>query len=170
MPSHFDGDRCRIGRYSGRGALFVYLLTMVLRRRIEDIRRDDREHARAERRARARPQDQSVTHGPLEAAVGKETAERIRGALAEALEELTSREHFALVLKYRDDVSQKDIATVLDIGAPRVSRLLSQAVSKLAKALRHRIGDTPEDDKRTWALVCGAVMTELEGRDVEGVS
>ncbi len=170
MPSHYDGDRLRIGRYTGRGALFVYLLTLVLRRRIDDVRRDHREHARAERSVRARPGEQTVTHGPLEAAVGKETAERIRQALSESLEALTSREHFALVLKYRDGVAQKDIATILDVGAPRVSRLLEQAVSKLAKGLRRRMQERPEDDAGMWALVCDAVKTELEEQRVEGES
>jgi hypothetical protein len=56
---------------------------------------------------------------------------------------LTPKERLTLVLKHRDARPQREIARLLAVGEPRVSRLLAAAVARLRDAMA-RLGSAPE--------------------------
>ena len=158
LPRPEGLDERRIGAYSGRGPLFSFLATLVLRRRADAIDAAQRTRRREARRVRGAADQVDTTH-VLERAMGGELADVTRRALREALAALTPREHLVLVLKHRDGHSQREIARVLGVGAPRVSRLVDAGHRKVAVLLRERLGDidTPEG----WQSACEAVRREL---------
>ena len=161
LPATVPGDARQIGRYSGRGALYSYLATLVLRRGADEVGSAVRRRLRIKRKSDAQAPQASHVDDGLIAAVGHETAERIRNALRDGMQACTSREHLVLVLKYRDGRPQTEIAELLKVGAPRVSRLVDQALRKVGDALRRELDGDPNNTSASWALVCDAVRREL---------
>ncbi len=161
LPATLPEDERRIGRYSGRGALYSYLATLVLRRGADEVGSAVRRRLRAHRKGKTDARRTSHDDDGLAATVGIETAERIRNALRDGMQACTPREHLVLVLKYRDGRPQTEIAELLRVGTPRVSRLVDQAQRKVGDALRRELDTDPSDVAGTWALVCDAVRREL---------
>lgn len=61
--------------------------------------------------------------------------QRLRQALAQAIQALPERERFAMSMYYEHDCSLKEIAAVLGVTDSRVCQLHRQAVGRLRKAL-----------------------------------
>lgn len=59
----------------------------------------------------------------------------LRRALAEAIKQLPDREQLLLSLQFEQDLTQKEIAAVLDVTEGRVSQIRSQAVVRIRAAL-----------------------------------
>lgn len=128
----------RIGTYDGRGSLRSWLATILWRRLADRWRTRHRE----EPLEVAERMPQHADDDPAEGAAHAESARRLGLALEDAWTHLTDRELHALVLKYRHQVPQKDIARILGVGAPRVSRILRSATNRLREALGG-LRDTP---------------------------
>ena len=62
----------------------------------------------------------------------------VRSILSTHLMDATTRELEAIVLKYRHQLPQTEIARHLRVGAPRVTRLLQSATKRLREALESR--------------------------------
>ena len=67
-----------------------------------------------------------------------ETAELSR-ILAEILEQLSEKERLVVALYYYEELTQKEIADVLDLSEGRVSQLHSQALIKLKSKVQNRL-------------------------------
>lgn len=59
----------------------------------------------------------------------------LRRALVDAIKQLPEREQLLLSLQFEQDLTQKEIAAVLDISEGRVSQIRSQAVVRIRAAL-----------------------------------
>jgi RNA polymerase sigma-70 factor (ECF subfamily) len=70
-------------------------------------------------------------HGPAEAAMAKELADRLRQALVQ----LPGRESEVFCLRYFEDLSYQQIAEILDIQAGAVAAALHKARAKLEAQL-----------------------------------
>jgi len=127
------GAKTRLGRYDGSASLFTWLAVICLRRLA------DRRRAAAARPvpaghlldspAPARGSD------PSRRASETEQTARFRAVLASAWEGLTSQERLVLLWKHRDGLPQTQIADLLGVGPPRVSRLVNRGVEKLRNAV-----------------------------------
>lgn len=66
---------------------------------------------------------------------GKLVSGGLRHALVEAIKQLPEREQLLLSLQFEQDLTQKEIAAVLDVSEGRVSQIRSQAVVRIRAAL-----------------------------------
>ena len=84
--------------------------------------------------------EQSLTYDHGTAEGGEPFAAVFKGELtqkvARCIEELTEREQLVLSLYYREELTMKETAEVMDITEGRVSQLHQQALEKLRKRLR----------------------------------
>ena len=133
-PPPRGGARTRIGTYDGRGSLKSWLSTVAWRRLIDTWRA---------RRGSQDVQDDTVVGGgrrfdPALHVSREETARLIGQGLEEAWSEMTSRELQAVVLKYRHHLPQTEIARILRVGPPRVSRMLQSATMRMREAIVRR--------------------------------
>jgi hypothetical protein len=90
---------------------------------------------------------------------------RLQRALADALGTCTVGERSALLLTHREGWSGRDVARLLGVGPPRVSRLLAQATAKVRGALvpaLKAVGGVAADAD-TWTALRDAVGRCLSG-------
>lgn len=66
---------------------------------------------------------------------GKLVSGGLRRALVNAIKQLPEREQLLLSLQFEQDLTQKEIAAVLDVSEGRVSQIRSQAVVRIRAAL-----------------------------------
>jgi RNA polymerase sigma factor (sigma-70 family) len=158
VPRASGRRRTGLGAYAGAGSLLAWL-TVVLRRRMSDERRDvasdrrtasgrqDREHARKPHR-RGNPSEEM---DPVVIAVDGETCTRFGEALRRGIGALTNREREALAWRFRQGLSQTEVARRMRVGEPRVSRLLDRGVSRLRAAVKTAFpGERWEELDRLW--------------------
>lgn len=135
LPPKRGHGRTRLWAYTGRGSLFSYLATLLLRRRADVARQRQRRRAHAAPVEIAAAGIAQAGSDPLHALLGREAARHIHDAVGEALAACTPREHLVLVLKYGDGLGQKQIARLIGVGAPRVSRLAARATERVRVAV-----------------------------------
>jgi RNA polymerase sigma factor (sigma-70 family) len=156
-PAPRGRARTRLGTYDGSGSLFAWLAVMLKRRLADRLR------AR-----RMLPLDggagaSAAAHDPVDpasdpgaAAAARELSEALASGLESAWRRLTPREALVLRYKFREELPQHAIATLLGVGEPRVSRLVQAAVDKMRDGMREAV---PEAFDR--ALAAGAAWEEL---------
>jgi len=156
--------RTRIGTYDGSGSLFSWLAVIALRTM-------NRRRREADARQREfTPSDVATRRdAPATPLLSEEAAQRFQAALAEAWATLTARERLAVLLRHRDGLSGREIARLMGIGEPRVSRLLEAGLARLRDAVRRRMPDTPPGtstpDSAMWQAlgeVLGRHLATLE--------
>ncbi|MGE0192698.1 MAG: RNA polymerase sigma factor [Planctomycetota bacterium] len=150
----------RLGTYDGRGALFSWLATVAWRALADTWR--------ARQGQGGAPEDGpgDGQHDPGSQVGADEIDRQLGGALEEAWGGLTLRELEAVVLKYRHHLPQNQIARVLGVGSPRVTRLLQSATQRLRGALEARFELRPHEVGESHALR-HAVARLLERASVE---
>ena len=161
LPPHHKRWNTALGSYSGRGSLFSFLATFVWRRHVDRLRIASRQ-----RSAVASVTDEPPAQrrdDPIARALDHDTAQQVRAAVAAGLDACTARERLTLVLKFRDGLPQREIATCLGVGPPRVSRLVEQGLRKLRGAMQAAL---ERDAPGTWAHAVEAVRQELAIQDV----
>jgi len=84
---------------------------------------------------------------PPDAVVHSETGERVSAALENALLDLSAREFLLVAAKFRDGLSQREIAGQLDISEQRVSVLMTRALDRIREAVRR---DVPDETAAQW--------------------
>ncbi len=109
---------------------------MIVGRRLADRRRAADRPATGEEPAAP----ERLAPDPAAAAVEAETGLRFEEAFRGAWSALTEREALVLLFKFRDGLPQTEIARVLGVGEPRVSRMISGASEKIRMAVLRRIG------------------------------
>jgi DNA-directed RNA polymerase specialized sigma24 family protein len=147
VPPPRAAARTLLGTYDGSGSLFGWLAAILSRRAYGKTK---------ERRAAAIPLSGAADDStldvavpdrrgdgadPVDALLGSERASRFATALSSAWGDCTPNERFVLVAKFRGGVEQTAIATMLGVGAPRVTRLVQQVVGKLREAVDRVLGD-----------------------------
>jgi RNA polymerase sigma factor (sigma-70 family) len=146
--------RTRLGRYDGSSSLLSWL-TVICLRRLVDLRR-----ARAVRPAAVGAVPDRAALGrradPSRRAAEAEEVKRFRTLLASAWGELSRQESLALLWKHRDGLRQTQIAALLGVGPPRVSRIVKRAIDKL----RERVGNGDSDS--SWPTLLRAVEKHME--------
>jgi RNA polymerase sigma factor (sigma-70 family) len=154
-PPPGGGARTRLGTFDGAGSLTGWLAVIVQRRLTDRRRAADRDPAAMDDAA-----GDSVTgepsDDPVVRAVGAETGREFAEALDEAWRCVTPREALVVLLRHRDGLPQTEIARLLGIGEPRVSRMLSSAAEKLRSVVVRRVGSDPASGHE-WAAIERAV-------------
>lgn len=147
LPGHLfevpvDGEGAgipRIGSYRGDSALFTWLVVVALRFQ----RRRNGATARETDLREPETVPEPGAASPAEQVLLRERAKRFQKSIAAAWGTLTRREALAILLKYRDGLPQKEIAGLLGVGEPRVSRLLDSGMARIRREVQHRMRETP---------------------------
>ncbi len=150
--------RTRIGTYDGSGSLFSWLAVIALRG--VNQRRGGAERTR--RVDAPVSQVATVRTAPGRGVIAEETARRFQSALAAAWTALTPRERLAVLLRHRDGLAGKEVARLMGVGEPRVSRLLEAGLSRLKEAL-HRLMPSAMSapDSVVWNAMAGVLAQHL---------
>lgn len=127
------GQELLLATYDGTGSLFGWLATILVRRLWRAARATRRRARTLDAEGVALPSEPRL--GPGATAATREWEARVRSALESVLERLTPRERCVLVMTHADGRSGRDIARILRVGPPRVSRLLQQATTKVREGL-----------------------------------
>jgi RNA polymerase sigma factor (sigma-70 family) len=159
-PPRRGGEATGLGTYDGSVRLFSWLAVILLRR-LADVRRARRElpvdpaMLSDGQGGHGSGRPGAVEEDPLRQALDAESARRLDGAFQEALSRLSPRATLAILCKYRDGLQQTQIARLLGIGEPRVSRLLSEALRQIRAAVLRRFPDSADvaSDRTRRALV-----------------
>lgn len=77
----------------------------------------------------------SSTAGTDSGPFGQMVSSRLRQALADAIRQLPEREQLLLSLQFEQDLTQKEIASVLNVTEGRISQIRSQAIIRIRAAL-----------------------------------
>jgi len=136
-PPAGGGSRTRLGTWDGSGPLGAWLLAVLKNRFLDALRSTDGEARRRESVGRAAGPGAAERAVDDPARVYLEAEERFafENRLKDAWETLSPTEMLALTLKFRDGRSQVEIAGLLGVGEPRVSRLVASATRKLRERL-----------------------------------
>src|SRR5262249_53197891 len=128
--------------YDGSGSLAGWLSVILQRRLVDGARSLAAASAAAES---ARDRGPVAPPTPLDHAIDQEAAARLDVMVREIRADLAPREILVLVLKFRDGLAQKRIATILGLSETRVSRTLTGAMDRIRAGLRDRIGREARD-------------------------
>jgi RNA polymerase sigma factor (sigma-70 family) len=160
LPAESKGSRTRLGRYQGTGSLLAWLTAILLRRLGQTFH--------AARRASELTSGSAVSMvdpDPHRQAVNAESTRQIEKAFSAAWLVLSRHEALAVVCKYREGMEQKTIARILNVGEPRVSRIVASAVSKLREAVTRSFRDLPPmpglDEPSHWAALREGIENSL---------
>lgn len=174
-----DGrGRTQLSGYLGAGSLAGWLSVIAFRRVV------DRARARKPTLRLSLPDDGEERERPIEAlatsasdparmTLDDEMLGRMRREFDAACRLLTPKESLALHYRYARDMKLDGIARILDVGIPRVSRILESAVERLKKALHASLGEGPRrswpESESFWTALRGAlrdyVATPAPGPD-----
>lgn len=152
--------RCVIGTYNAAGSLFGWL-AVILVRRIAGAARKRRPLALDPERDRDVLEDagRAATRDPMAGVLDAESARELRACLERGWKSLTQREQLALLLKYHTGLKQRRVAQLLGVGEPRVSRLVSQALSKVGAATESwRLRETSGSGSTRWGALRDAAQ------------
>ncbi len=157
-----DPDRTRIGTYDGSGLLISWLSIFALR----TVNGRRRPRGGAIGRTVEVPIDATTWQGAAPTrALGGEAVARFQSAIAGVWTTLTARERLAFLLKHRDHLSGREIARVLSVGEPRVSRILSSGLEKIRTAVSRGLPGTPPGsrtpNRETWMALTDALERHL---------
>ncbi len=155
-PPEDGSARTRLGTFDGSGSLSGWLAVIVARRVVDVLRAGARAQETLDPDTAARSAED-----PVAAAIGSEAARRFGEAVDEAWRSLTPRESLALLLLHRDGLSQSQIARTMDVGEPRVSRIVAAATEKLRAAVARRLAPGAADDAATWVALRAALAKSL---------
>lgn len=165
LPPPRGRARTLIGTYGGAGSLFGWLSVILVRRFAGEARRKkpDSLDQRPDDEQDVAPAGRSAPEDPSQAAQDDESRRRIREAIRRGFAACTPKEQLALVLKFRDGLPQRRMAALLEVGEPRVSRLVKQALTKLGTAARAHL---PEGlDPSAYAAAADSVGETLASLD-----
>jgi DNA-directed RNA polymerase specialized sigma24 family protein len=134
QPPRHGRSRTRLGGYRGVSSLTTFLATAALALRTSE----QRVRRLASLNDRPPGMDPEVISDapPIPSRLeDAEAAAQLKATLPAAWARLTRQESLALLFQCRDALPQKTIATLLGVGAPRVSRILDRAHARLRAAL-----------------------------------
>ena len=169
QPPPQGGARTRLGTYDGSGSLSAWLAVIVKRRIIDSFREqktvstDNGSFELSSNITESYPTGTSPN--PAILFISKEAGGIFKEVLQESWIKLTSREALVIILKYRENLPQKEIARLLKVGEPRLSRILKKAVEKIREAV-HRgfhqhFPDNKWDTNQLWNALKAAVEDHL---------
>lgn len=141
QPSANGRHRTLIGSYDGSGTLHGWLTRVVDRRLVDRVRKRSPD-ALPEFDARA-----SSGCAPSDQVIHAETGDRVAAAFQKSLLALSPRDFELLRLKYRDGVSQAEIASKLEVTPARISYLVKRVVGQLRISVLQEI---PDETAGTW--------------------
>ncbi len=160
-PPQHGRTQTRIGLYDGSGSLQAWLATIMWRRLTALWRK------RASEPETEPAEPEPLSEDPAATAAQDEIARRLGDALEDAWLELTERELEAMVLKYGHDMSQRDIARAMRVGAPRVTRLLQAGTARLRASIEERLAAHVDWQSGGWERLSTTVDRMLSRTSAE---
>ena len=157
MPPASGVARTRMGTFGGACTLAGWLAVVLTRRIAADARRKHPVSLDASGNEGTPDPMERTPHDPLQEVVDHETRTALEVAFADVWGSLTAKEQLALAAKFRDGRKQREIAALLGVGEPRVSRLVGQALRKVRAAFEEAIND----HSGSWDALLGAVQRAL---------
>jgi len=149
--------RTRLGTYDASGSLFSWLAVIAIR----SLAGRQREARRGGPDGGTPTNLPTLRGAPASGLLSEEASRRFHAALKEAWGTLTPRERLAVLLRYREGLPGREIARLMDVGEPRVSRLLEAGLHRLRDAVRSRMPETPPGtttpDAQVW-MALGEVL------------
>ena len=162
-PPARGGARTRIGSYDGRGTLYAWLATVSWRRLTDMWRARSGVSELSEPRVVETP----ASHNPAYRLADAETERLLAEALESAWSQLTTRQLQVVVLKYRHQLPQTEIARALRVSAPRVTRLLQSATDRLREAVGTRLRAEGIDVEEGWPALFRTLDTMLSRSEAQ---
>jgi len=170
-PPPSGGARTRIGTFDGTGSLFAWLSVQVARRIAARARAKrplslERGGEGARSAAAETPDSSAAAGDPAEISLDAEAASIVGEAVRSAWKRLDAREASALVLRFRDGLTLKEIAPRLGVSFSQVSRIVSGAARKIRDALDRRLSEDaptrPGESERRWTSLRDALARLLQ--------
>ncbi|MBK8974351.1 MAG: sigma-70 family RNA polymerase sigma factor [Planctomycetes bacterium] len=156
------GGRTRLGSYDGSGSLRSWLGIVAMRAVITERRRVQR----AERAVAHRARTHGVPPDPALLASDAELGSRFARRLRAAWDELPPRWRLALALRYVQGLPGAEIARVLGVGAPRVTRIVEAAIDNLRASLESEIASSSAPPPATLRALLGAELARRAAVDL----
>jgi RNA polymerase sigma factor (sigma-70 family) len=151
------GSRTRLGSYDGSGSLRAWLGIVAMRAVITERRRAQRAERAVAHGAGAGqpPGDPAALAGDAE--LGSRLARRLR----DAWDELPPRWRLALALRFVQGLPGAEIARLLGVGAPRVTRIVEAAIAKLRASLKPDTAEPAAPPPATLRALLAAELARL---------
>lgn len=150
--------RTLIGTYDGTGSLFAWLATILLRRLWK---------RKATTKAAAGGDEDdgcgpalpapAASADPVSVLLDSEQAARFRAAFAAAWERCTRNERMAILGSHRHGLHHREIATLLGVGRPRVTRLIASGVARLRDGVVAAFDRERPAGQRAWRALEDAI-------------
>jgi RNA polymerase sigma factor (sigma-70 family) len=152
------GARTSIGTFDGTGSLFAWLAVQVARRLAA--------RARSRRPISLGGDPPSAGTDPAEICLDAEAESLVGEAVRSAWKDLEEREARALVLRFRDGLTLKEIAPLLGVSFSQVSRILAGAARKIRSSLERRLPEASPagsaEGERRWNSLREALGRHLQ--------
>jgi RNA polymerase sigma factor (sigma-70 family) len=158
IASGGGASRTQLARFDGRGSLFAFLSTVVLR---AWWRARGKESARNSRGQLSRGVVDTVAD-PASIAGGYEASAAFARAMDLAWRSLSTREQLVLVCRFVDGLKGAQIAALLGVGEPRVSRLVEHAIARLSAGIAKEFPSQQHDLRSVWRRLRDIVGERLE--------
>jgi DNA-directed RNA polymerase specialized sigma24 family protein len=162
LPAPHGAAATLLGTYQGAGSLFGWLAAILVRRL---ARRAGRGTATVSLDQALESQTEERTPAcaggdPVAAVLDGEARVRFDRALEDAWARCTRNERLALLGAHRHGLLHREIARLLGVGRPRVTRLLAAGVARLKEAVIGALGrDAAGAD--TWHALRASVENHL---------
>lgn len=157
LPAPGGAARTLIGTYDGTGSLFAWLAAILLRR-LWKRKADARVAAGGGTdEPAATVSAPAGSADPVLAVLDREEDARFRVAFARAWERCTRNERIAILGAHRHGLRHREIARLLGVGRPRVTRLLASGVARLREAVVAVLGRDRAAGQRAWHALEDAI-------------
>ena len=157
LPAPGGAARTLLGTYAGTGSLFGWLAAVLVRRIARAARKGARRAEVVEGVPAARPGEDD----PLSALLDEERRARFERAIDAAWGRCTRNERLAILSTHRHGLLQREVARVLGVGRPRVTRLLAAGIERLRAAALDALGGDAPEGRRAWDAFRGTIDRHL---------
>ena len=151
------GGRTRLATYDGSGSLRSWLGIVAMRAVIAERRRAERHERAVAQCATVEPTSVDAASHAGDSELGARLAQHLRDAWVA----LPPRWRLALALRYVQGLQGVEIARLLGVGAPRVTRIVESAVAKLRASLEVEATRPTAPSPATLRTVLAAELARL---------
>ncbi len=157
----------RLSGFDGTSSLFGWLRVLAHRRFVDRIRRAAKAGPLPETDGPEEPQAPPADP-PASGLIAAETALALRAAFEAAWKRFSDRDILALRMDLSGKCRRKDIARVLGVGRPRVTRILDRVLKVIQEEFARRRGGpdaSTDESKAVWEALLAEIRRRLATPD-----